>query len=131
MRKNLKPILKRKLPGEKNYSICSGDWGFILNAPIYYLAHLIIRNRAKDHYDSVMTGILFFFYPLYVVLLTLAAFFISGSVHSFWLLILFPFSAYCLLHFKNVTICKNYILAYMSSDYLHKKTPHCYGVYII
>ncbi|MGN6246936.1 MAG: 1-acyl-sn-glycerol-3-phosphate acyltransferase, partial [Ginsengibacter sp.] len=41
--------------------------GFILNAPLYFIIHLMIKDRAVDHYDSIMTGILFFFYPVYVL----------------------------------------------------------------
>ncbi len=33
--------------------------GFIVNAPLYFTFHLIIKNRAVDHYDSIMTGLLF------------------------------------------------------------------------
>lgn len=76
--------------------------GFLLNAPLYSLAHLIINNQAKDHYDSIMAGILFLFYPLYILLITLLAFFITKNMISFWLLLLFPFTALCLLHFKNI-----------------------------
>ncbi len=75
--------------------------GFILNAPLYFGIHLIIKNRAVDHYDSVMTGLLFFLYPLYVLLITLIVFFITKSPISFSLLFLLPFSIFCFLHFKN------------------------------
>lgn len=75
--------------------------GFMLNAPLYYLFDLIIKNRANDHYDSIMTGLLFLFYPVYVLLITLAIFFITGSVVALSLLFLFPLTAYSLLHFRN------------------------------
>ncbi|MEO5908505.1 MAG: 1-acyl-sn-glycerol-3-phosphate acyltransferase, partial [Ginsengibacter sp.] len=26
--------------------------GFVMNAPLYFIIHLIIKNRAEDHYDS-------------------------------------------------------------------------------
>jgi 1-acyl-sn-glycerol-3-phosphate acyltransferase len=76
--------------------------GFILNAPLYFAIHLIIKERAKDHYDSIMMGLLFFFYPLYVLLMTLAAFFITKTGFAFLLLLLFPLTALCLLHFKTI-----------------------------
>jgi len=76
--------------------------GYILHAPLFYTAHLIIRNRAKDHYDSVIVGILFLFYPVYLVAITLAAFFASGNSFAFLLLLIMPLTALCLLHFKRL-----------------------------
>lgn len=76
--------------------------GFIIHAPVYYAIHFIIKNRAKDHYDSIMVGLLFLFYPLYVLLLTLVVFFITGSPISFLLPLLMPLTALCILHYKGV-----------------------------
>lgn len=75
--------------------------GCILNAPLYLLIHLIIRKRANDHYDSVMTGVLFLFYPVYFLLITLSIFFITGSAIAILLLPVFPLTALSLLHFRN------------------------------
>lgn len=75
--------------------------GFILNAPLYFLIHLIIKNRAKDHYDSIMVGLLFFLYPVYVFLLTLAVLFISGSLYAWLLLALAPFMSWSYLQLKR------------------------------
>ncbi len=76
--------------------------GFVIHAPLYYAIHFIIKNRAKDHYDSIMVGLLFIFYPLYVLLLTFTLFLATGN--SFFLLLLLgiPATALCLLHFKEV-----------------------------
>ena len=77
--------------------------GILLNTPLYSVLHLIIKKRAKDHYDSIMTGLLFLIYPLYVLFFTLILFFITKSIIAFTLLFLFPFSAICLLHFRGIT----------------------------
>ena len=77
--------------------------GFVLHAPLYYAIHFIIKDRAKDHYDSIMVGLLFIFYPVYVLLLTLIIFFITGNSFSFLLLLGIPATGLCLLHFKRVT----------------------------
>ena len=77
--------------------------GFVLHAPLYYAIHFIIKNRAKDHYDSIMVGLLFIFYPVFVLLLTLVVFFLTGNLFSFLLLLGIPVTALCLLHFKGVT----------------------------
>lgn len=75
--------------------------GFLTSAPLYFIFHLIIKNRAHDHYDSVMTGLLFFFYPLYILAITLIVFFSIKSVYSFGLLIILPFSAWSYLQLKK------------------------------
>jgi len=75
--------------------------GYIFQFPLYYLIHLSIKNKAQDHYDSIMTGLLFFIYPVYVLIFTLLAFFITHSSISFLLLILMPASTLSLLHFRR------------------------------
>lgn len=76
--------------------------GFILHAPLYYASHLIVRNRAKDHYDSVMVGIFFLFYPLFVLLGTFLLYVCTGSWLSLLFMLIAPASALALLHIKNV-----------------------------
>ena len=74
--------------------------GFIVHAPLYYAIILIIKNRAKDHFDSIVVGILFLFYPFYVLILTAFVFLITRNVYSLWLLLIIPLTALSLLHFK-------------------------------
>lgn len=93
----------RQSLAEKILSCIPAIIGFVLHAPLYYAIHFIIKNRAKDHYDSIMVGLLFIFYPVYVLLLTLIIFFITGNPFSFLLLLGMPATALCLLHFKRVT----------------------------
>jgi 1-acyl-sn-glycerol-3-phosphate acyltransferase len=75
--------------------------GFIINAPLYFLIHLIIKKRAMDHYDSIMTGLLFFLFPLYVLIISLVVFFISKNVYAFLLLALLPFTVWSYLQLKR------------------------------
>jgi 1-acyl-sn-glycerol-3-phosphate acyltransferase len=75
--------------------------GFMINAPLYFMTHLIIKKRADVHYDSVMTGILFLFYPLYILVITWIVFLLTGSMYSFLLLGLMPFTAWSYLQLKN------------------------------
>ena len=77
--------------------------GFIINAPLYFTIDLIIKNRANDHYDSIVTGLLFFLYPLLTLAITLIIFFITKSGYSFLLLILLPFTAWSYLQLKRQT----------------------------
>jgi 1-acyl-sn-glycerol-3-phosphate acyltransferase len=75
--------------------------GFISNAPLYFIIHLIIKSRANDHYDSVMTAILILFYPLYVLAITLIVLALTGSQYSLLLLILLPFSVWSYLQLNK------------------------------
>ena len=75
--------------------------GFILNAPLYFTLHLIIKKSATDHYDSVMVGILFFLYPLYILAITLIVLFITRDLYSLLLLILLPFTVWSYLQVKK------------------------------
>ena len=77
--------------------------GWILHAPLYYpLKKIIIKKTIEtDHFDSIIVGLLFFAYPLYVGAATLSLFFFSGEWYSFWLLLLFPFTAWSHLQLKK------------------------------
>ena len=76
-------------------------FGFIVNAPLYFVIHLIIKNRAVDHYDSIMMGLLFVFYPLYVLAITLIVLLISKSWYSLLVLVLVPFTVWSYLQLKS------------------------------
>lgn len=75
--------------------------GWVLNAPLYYPIILLIKNRAKDHYDSIVVGLLFILYPVYLLAITLIAYFVSGSLWAFILLAIIPFTAWSLLQLKK------------------------------
>ena len=75
--------------------------GWILHAPLYYLILLLIKNRAEDHYDSVVVGLLFILYPIYLLVITILAYSITGSLWALLLLLIIPFTAWGLLQLKN------------------------------
>jgi 1-acyl-sn-glycerol-3-phosphate acyltransferase len=75
--------------------------GFIIHAPLYFTIHLIIKNIAKDHYDSVMTALLFLLYPLIVVAITLIIFLSTKSLYSLLFLVLLPFTLWSYLQLKK------------------------------
>jgi len=76
--------------------------GFIFHAPLYFAIHLCIKNKAHDHYDSIMTGLLFFIYPFYILIVTLLCFFITHQSIAFLLLIVMPLSVLALLHYRKI-----------------------------
>ncbi len=75
--------------------------GFVINAPLYFIIHLIIKKRAVDHYDSIMTGLLFIFYPLYVLALSFLTFYFTKNIYSLLLLVAVPFTAWSYLQLKR------------------------------
>jgi len=75
--------------------------GWLLHAPLYYLIILLIRNKAEDHYDSVVVGLLFILYPIYLLAITTAAYCITGNVWSLLLLFISPFTAWSCLQLKR------------------------------
>jgi 1-acyl-sn-glycerol-3-phosphate acyltransferase len=75
--------------------------GYLFHFPLYFLIDISIKNKASDHYDSIMISLLFFLYPWYLLILTLIVFFITHSSISFFLLLAIPLTALCLLHFKR------------------------------
>ncbi len=66
--------------------------GIIVHWPLYISIHLSIKNKAEDHYDSIMTGLLFFVYPVYVVLITVIFMIVVKSWTALLLLFLIPFT---------------------------------------
>lgn len=77
--------------------------GWIIHAPLYlplrsYTSKKTILN---DHYDSVLVSLLFFFYPLYLLLLSFILFFITGSWLSFSLILVLPFCAWSCVQLKD------------------------------
>lgn len=75
--------------------------GFVVHLPLYYSIDYFIREKATDHYDSIMTGLLFFIYPVYVLTIALIAFLITHNFISFFLLLLIPATALSIVHFKK------------------------------
>lgn len=75
--------------------------GWILHAPLYYAIILLVRNRANDHFDSVVVGLLFLLYPLYLLAITIAAWFLFTTVWALFLLLIMPLTAWSLLQLKR------------------------------
>lgn len=72
--------------------------GYILHLPLYIAIHSYIKNRAEDHYDSIMIGLLFFMYPVYIIIIALIIYFITHSILlSLSAIILLPVTAFCAL----------------------------------
>ena len=75
--------------------------GWLVHAPLYYPIILLIKNRANDHYDSIVVGLLFILYPIYLLAITATVYLITKSLLAFFILILIPFTAWSLLQLKR------------------------------
>lgn len=76
--------------------------GYLLHAPFYYLCRSIVQKKISGHYDSVMVGAAFVFYPFYLLLVTSILYFVTGSWWSLILIPLMPLTALALLHTRKV-----------------------------
>ena len=75
--------------------------GWILHAPLYYAVVSSIKNRANDHYDSIVVGLLFILYPIYLLAITISIYCITKNLLSLSLLVIIPFTAWSLLQLKK------------------------------
>ena len=76
--------------------------GFVTHAPLYLPVKNFTWKRAynNDHFDSIMTAILLFTYPVYLLVLTLFLFLVIKSGYIFLLLLLLPFTAWSYMQLK-------------------------------
>lgn len=77
-------------------------FGYLLHFPLYYPAKKIASKGAydSDHYDSILFGILFLSYPLYLMFIALLIYLFAGT--NYWLLtVLLPFTAWSYMMLKN------------------------------
>jgi 1-acyl-sn-glycerol-3-phosphate acyltransferase len=76
--------------------------GLLLHAPLYLPLQLVVSKKTfkTDHYDSVITGILFLIYPLYLLLLVTIATQWLSLYFSLSLLLIIPFTAWSYTQLK-------------------------------
>lgn len=87
---------------KKMFLFLPACFGFILHAPLYlftkWLSNKLIRE--VGHYDSKIVGFLFLFYPLFLLILSGAIFYITGYWYAFLLLFVLPFCAWAYVQLK-------------------------------
>jgi len=76
--------------------------GWIIHAPLYLPIRTFTLKRTwnNDHYNSLMTSILLFSYPVYLLILTVIAFLVTKSWLVLMLLLLLPFTAWSYVQLK-------------------------------
>ncbi len=70
--------------------------GWLIHAPLFYPVKNYVQHSKleKEHYDSVVVGILLLAYPLYLLLISSIVFGCTQRWESFLLLLLLPFTAW-------------------------------------
>ena len=78
--------------------------GYLLHWPVFTAVNSFTRSRAIEsgHYDSIIIGLLFFTYTIYLLLLFLALYLSTGSAWSLAVFILMPLLARCTLMLKKM-----------------------------
>lgn len=73
--------------------------GYILHWPVHAIANAITQARAREsgHYDSIVIGLMFFIYPIYLALIAWLVFALTDSALSLSIFILLPLLARCTL----------------------------------
>jgi 1-acyl-sn-glycerol-3-phosphate acyltransferase len=77
--------------------------GWLLHAPLYLpLKRFALKKAAPfDHYDSVITGMLFLIYPIYLMLLAAIAYLITKNPLSWLLMLALPGCAWAYTQVKH------------------------------
>ena len=77
--------------------------GFLVHAPLYLPARYLILRKTydNDHYDSILTAVLLFTYPVYLLLLVIGCWFLVKSWWVLLLLLALPFTAWSYVHIKK------------------------------
>lgn len=77
--------------------------GWFIHLPIYLPARRFTLKKAahNDHYDSILTAILLFTYPIYLLLIVLITYLITDNWIAWTLLLIFPFTAWSYTRIKG------------------------------
>jgi len=75
--------------------------GWLLHLPLYHPITLLIKNRANDHYDSIVVGLLFVLYPFYILLISFAFVLLTKNNLAWLCTVLLPFTAWSCLQLKK------------------------------
>jgi 1-acyl-sn-glycerol-3-phosphate acyltransferase len=77
--------------------------GWLVHAPLYLPIRSFTYKRTweNDHYDSVMTALLFVLYPVYLLVITLILFIITKQPLYIGILLIFPLMAWAYVRLKK------------------------------
>ncbi len=77
--------------------------GFAIHAPLYIPLKktALAKGRHNDHYDSLLVGLLFIFYPVFLVLAAIMVYLAIGGYWWTLVFILLPFCAWSFVQLKQ------------------------------
>jgi len=75
--------------------------GWLCHIPLYLPIKLLIQKKADVHFDSIVVGLLFILYPVYVITITIILYISTHSIYAWLTLILLPFTAWSYVQLKN------------------------------
>ena len=77
--------------------------GCVGHAALYLPVNLLVRRKYENsgHFDSIVTTILVFSYPFYLLLLVFIVYLLTHSLFSLALLVLMPFCAWAYVEIKS------------------------------
>lgn len=77
--------------------------GYLIHAPLYLPVRKLSLEKAShnDHYDSVMVGLLFLLYPIYLLLACILTHYLLGNYWWLLCLTLLPFTAWSFVQLKK------------------------------
>lgn len=94
----IKPSLLKKI-----LLVLPAAIGWIIHAPLFWPIKKLIWGKTihTDHYDSIITALLVFLYPLYLLLIVLLSFAFTKLTRVFLLLLILPFTAWSYVQVKS------------------------------
>jgi 1-acyl-sn-glycerol-3-phosphate acyltransferase len=77
--------------------------GWLIHAPLYVPIKAYTHKKTwnNDHYDSVLVALLLFIYPVYIILLTVIAIFLTKNFYFLLLIFALPFTAWAHTRLKS------------------------------
>lgn len=76
--------------------------GLLVHAPLYFfvkwLGNALIRE--SGHHDSKLVALLFILYPVFIIVISLTLFSITGSAFAFSVILILPFTAWAFVQLK-------------------------------
>ncbi len=77
--------------------------GWLIHAPLFWPVKKLIEKKTfdNDHYDSVMTGMLIFLYPVFLFVIVVLAFIITNSWWVFSFFMALPCTAWAFVQLKS------------------------------
>ncbi len=88
---------------KKNLLFIPAIFGRWIHAPLYNPIQKFTQSKAgkSDHYDSILVGLLFLLYPIYLSLIAIAIYLWLGSWYWMLTFVIFPFLAWSFVQLKK------------------------------